>query len=407
MKKIVLIDLLKKITNKKNNYKYLPMLNGYTPIFSQFGNDIYASDVVQQAIVCIVDEMKKLQLVHERAIDNDLTTANNFLQPVLDNPNPIMTQSEFIEKFMWLLLLNYNSFIFPVWEGGKVTQLWPLKPRTVTFLEDLSNEIFIKFEFNNGHETILRYSDVIHLRLNYSVNDYMGGDELGQPNHSGLLKTLQINNVLLENVAKSLEASYSVNGIFKYNTLMDDGTIENNIKELEKQINNSASGFIGLDLKGEYIPIQRNLKVIDKDTLEFIDSKILRNWGVSIAILTGDYKKEQYEAFYQKVLEPKIIQIGQSFTKVLFTEKQKSFGNRISCYPEDLIFLNTTQKLELIRLLGDSGGLYENEKRKIMGLRPLPELQGVRKQSLNYVDVDIAGKYQVGDYSQGGEGDGI
>ena len=69
--------------------------------------------------------------------------------------------------------------------------------------------------------------------------------------------------------------------------------------------------------------------------------------------------------------------------------------------------LNFTQKLELIRLLGDSGGLYENEKRKIMGLRPLPELQGVRKQSLNYVDVDIAGKYQVGDYSQGGEGDGI
>ena len=42
-----------------------------------------------------------------------------------------------------------------------------------------------------------------------------------------------------------------------------------------------------------------------------------------------------------------------------------------------------------------------------MGLRPLSELQGVRKQSLNYVDVDIAGKYQVGDYSQGGEGDGI
>ena len=128
----------------------------------------------------------------------------------------------------------------------------------------------------------------------------MGGDELGQPNHSGLLKTLQINNVLLENVAKSLEASYSVNGVFKYNTLMDDGTIENNIKELEKQINNSSSGFIGLDLKGEYIPIQRNLKLIDKDTLEFIDSKILRNWGVSIAILSGDYKKSNMKLFIKR-----------------------------------------------------------------------------------------------------------
>ena len=49
--------------------------------------------------------------------------------------------------------------------------------------------------------------------------------------------------------------------------------------------------------------------------------------------------------------------------------------------------------------MGDSGGLYENEKRTALGLRPLPELEGVRKQSLNYVDVDIAAQYQVGKMS--------
>ncbi len=72
---------------------------------------------------------------------------------------------------------------------------------------------------------------------------------------------MQINNVLLENVAKSLEASYSVNGVFKYNTLMDDGTIENNIKELEKQINNSSSGFIGLDLKRRIYSDSKKFKI--------------------------------------------------------------------------------------------------------------------------------------------------
>ena len=41
-------------------WRFAPMVNGYTPIFSQFGTDIYASDVVQQALKCIVDELKKL-----------------------------------------------------------------------------------------------------------------------------------------------------------------------------------------------------------------------------------------------------------------------------------------------------------------------------------------------------------
>ena len=42
---------------KPKNSKFAPMLNGYAPLFSQFGTNIYASDVVQQALKCIVDEM--------------------------------------------------------------------------------------------------------------------------------------------------------------------------------------------------------------------------------------------------------------------------------------------------------------------------------------------------------------
>ena len=46
-----LIEFINKFKKPKNdNMKYAEMLNGYIPIFSQFGQDIYASDVVQQAI---------------------------------------------------------------------------------------------------------------------------------------------------------------------------------------------------------------------------------------------------------------------------------------------------------------------------------------------------------------------
>ena len=57
--------------------------------------------------------------------------------------------------------------------------------------------------------------------------------------------------------------------------------------------------------------------------------------------------------------------------------------------------MSVDQTLEMVRLLGDSGALYENEKRVAFGLKPLKELEGVRKQSLNYIDVNIATDYQL------------
>ena len=88
--------------------------------------------------------------------------------------------------------------------------------------------------------------------------------------------------------------------------------------------------------------------------------------------------------------------MSQAFTKGLFSDNERSYGNEIKFYPKELIFMSIDQTLEMIRLLGDSGALFENEKRAALGLKPLKELEGVRKMSLNYVDVNIANKYQTG-----------
>lgn len=402
---------------KKENPKqttYAEVLSGHAPIFSQFGQNIYASDVVQQAITCIVNEMKKLQPQHIRLNGNDVIPVNDSsLQRVLENPNPLMTTSEFIEKVTWLLFLNYNAFIIPTyyeWKDKNGVQhrryegLYPILPSQVDFIEDAGGRLYVKFKFNNGTEYTLKYSDVIHLKYRYSVNQYMGGNENGQPDNDALLKTLNLNHQLLEGIAKGMKASYAVNAVVKYNTMLDDGKTEKALKELESKLSKSESGFLPLDLRGEYIPISKDLKLVDKDTLEFIDSKILRQYGVSLPILTGDYTQEQYQAFYQKTIEPFVISYGQSFTKVLLSDREKGFRNKIQFYPEDLNFMGIKDVLEMIRLLGDSGGLYENEKRVALGMRPLQELVGVRMQSLNYVNVEIANKYQTGE-DDGGVGD--
>ena len=61
-----------------------------------------------------------------------------------------------------------------------------------------------------------------------------------------------------------------------------------------------------------------------------------------------------------------------------------------------MIFMTTGQKIEMINLLSPTGALFENEKRTILGLMPLPELEGKRYMSLNWIDANNADAYQVG-----------
>lgn len=407
-----LTNLFKKNEEKPTQSNYAEVMSGHAPIFSQFGTNIYASDVVQQAINCIVQEVKKLNVMHVKKNGNDLVPVNSDLQRVLNNPNPLMTTSDFLEKITWLLFLNYNVFIIPTYyewkdKDGTVKRkyngLYPILPSQVDFIEDASGQLFVKFRFANGQEYTVKYTEVIHIRKNYSVNQYMGGNESGQPDNEALLSTLNLNHQLLQGVASAMKSSYAVNGVIKYNTMLDEGKTETALKELEAKLSKSESGFLPLDLKAEYIPIKKELQLVDKDTLEFIDSKILRHYGVSLPILTGDFTKEQYEAFYQKSVEGLVVSYGQSFTKVLFTEREKGFNNEVKFLPEELIFMSVDQRIKMVTLLSNTGAIFENEKRVAFGLRPLAELEGKRYMSLNWVDVNIANQYQTGGGNNGTE----
>lgn len=388
------------------NRKFAPTMDGWLPIYSQFGTNIYASDVVQQALKCIVDEMKKLNPTHIRMVENDPIPVKGNVQDILRNPNELMTTNEFLEKICWLLLMNYNAFIIPTyytWVDDKTgaerryyESLYPIKPTQVDFIEDSSGRLFCHFWFLNGYDTTIPYDDVIHIRYNYSVNQYMGGNEMGQPDHRALLDTLELNNTLLHGVAKAMNASYAVNGVVKYNTLIADADIENSIAEFNRKLQNNESGILPMDLKADFIPLERKSEIVDEDTLKFVDDKILRNFGVPIDILRGDFSQDTYNAFYQKTLEPLIIAISQAFTKKLFTQRERAFGNRIELYPKELIFMTVQQTLEMINILSPTGALFENEKRVALGLRPMEALKGKRYMSLNWIDADKAAQYQTG-----------
>lgn len=399
-------DIKTKFNNKKTNIHYAKMMSGQTPVFSQFGNDVYASDIMQQCISCITDEVRKLRLQHIVKKDGKETIKESKLNKLFEyGVNEFMTTSDFLEKITYNLLKDMNSFIYPMFsyvydahgnvKKREVEGLYPLNPRKTTFyVDDATNVIYVKFTFASGDEYTLPYENVVHWRMRYTENEYLGGNKYGQAETDDLLQTVQINDRLIQSVQKSVESSMNTVGLMKYPLIVDQEKIDADVAKFEKALRNADSALIGMDAKSEFIPIKMDPKLIDKDTLEFIDNKILRHWGCSLPMLNGTATPAEHQAFYQKAIEPRIISLAQALTKVLFTPFEFANGNRVGAYPEELIFLNTEQKLSFATLMADRGALTNNQLLAIFGIPPY-EGGDVRYMSLNYCDVNIANQYQL------------
>lgn len=376
--------------NKQNVSKPLISTDWFTPFYSQYGNDIYKNIVVQQALNCIVREVKKLKPQHIIRKENRIISINDNIQRVLDNPNPLMTTTDFLEKITWQLYFNYNSFILPIYENGFLVYLYPIQPTQVDFLQDESEQIFIKFVFANAnYESIVKYSDVIHIRYNFSISEFMGGNKVGQPDNDALLQAVDLNNSLLSGVSKALKSSFAINGIVKYNTLMDDGKTELAVKQLSERLVNGDSGLLPMDLKGEFVPFQRQIQMIDSNTLKFVDDQILRNFGVPSSFLTGDYTKAQYESFFQKTIEPLITSYSQAFNKCLFKNQREK--HEILFNHKELEFMTTSEKIQWLTLASNVGAITINEMREIIGYPPYEDeaLGNSPIMSKNYGDATV------------------
>lgn len=403
---MALKDFFKNLTQgKPKGDQYMQMMTGYSPIFSQFGQDVYASDVVQNCIDVIATECSKLKPRHIRVdTDGKQTTVHGRLNRLFRvAPNDLMTTRDFIEKTIWQLYLNYNAFIYPTYDiitktdgttRREYTGLYVLDPDLVEFWTDKTDKIFITLKFANNKQFDLAYTDVIHLRKKFSANEVMGGGQNGQPDNAPLLKVLDINNTVMEGLKKGIKHSLTIRGILNINTMLDNDAQQKERERFEAALASGESGLLTADLKGDYIPLDANPKLLDKETLQFLENKVLHYYGVPLPILKGDFDDEQYQAFYEKTLEPLIISLGQAFTKTLFTDRELDTGNEVVFYPDKLLFTNTKNRIAVADILGNRGALTNNKLLELFGYPPY-EGGDVRYMNLNYVDVEIANDYQI------------
>ncbi len=372
-------------------------------VFTDFGNNISASDVVKICIDRIATHAAKLKPRYVKNLDNSsVVEKKGSLAYLLKyEPNPLMTPHDFIYRVVTLLYLNNNAFIYPVYDEStfKLKALYPIKPNSVEAVKDASGDLFLRFYFSDGKDYLLPYESVIHMRRFYGVNDVFGGSG-ALSDHAAILKTIKINDSVLQGIDNAIRSSFQIKGLLKINGLLSERDKKAQKDEFDKALKESTqsgnSSIVPVDLKSEYVPLNVDPKLVDSETLSFLHQKVINYFGVSEPIYKNDYSEDEYNAFYEGTIEGIAIAFSETFSKALLSRNALERGEQVVFYSERLQYASWNTKVTAIEKLMGLGILSLNESRSLLGLEPI-EGGDKRLQSLNYIDADNANKYQVGE----------
>lgn len=150
-----------------------------TSNLEQYGKSLYVFACVNK----IAKKTAAIPLELYRVMNSKGDTREIDSHPVLDllyKPNPHETKQEFLEKTIINLKLTGDAFWYKVRNsGGRVVELWNLRPDRMTVVTD--PVLFIKgYELAkfDGSKTVFAPEDIVHLKYADPINAYTGQSPL-------------------------------------------------------------------------------------------------------------------------------------------------------------------------------------------------------------------------------------
>ena len=212
----------------------------------------------------------------------------------------------------------------------------------------------------------MAYNNCIHLTRFTSKDGLYGG------NTEPIIKTLSIKHVLDEGIVNAIKTTSAIKGVIKTTQAM---LKPEDVKKMRDQFvkdfvdNADESGIGGLDATTTFTPVKIEPQTATQDQIKAFDEKILSYFGINENIIQSKYSEDEWNAFYESVLEPIGLQMSLEFTNKIFTPTEIFFGNEIIFESNRLQYASNTTKIDLLRY--GSNIMTINELREIFNLAPV------------------------------------
>ena len=378
------------------------LLNSYDNLYSLWDGNAYDESTVRDCVDTIARHFGKMRPRHilrrdgavQKTVDDDV----NYLLGT--KPNPLMTSSEFLEKFAAQYLMYANAFIYPQFgENGKLIALWPLHFAQVE-LREHQGELFCRFTFGLGDRTTVPYAGIIHVRRYFNRSDVWGDDAT-----EVMKDDLSMLKAVKSAITNAVANFGALRGILKWKQTLrpeDEAIAWQRFVDTYASTKN-GSGIGSLDNKADFQQINTPITTFDAKQMEYARNTIYRHFGLNDKIVTGQYNEDEYIAFYESVLEPLAVKLSQELTEKLFTKRERGWGNEVVLESNRLSYMSVASKIKVCEALTPIGCISINEVREMFGYAGV-EGGDERQVSLNYIKATDQSAYQTG-LLKGGEAD--
>lgn len=339
--------------------------NGYY----QWGGDLYRSDIVRSCIAPHVSATEKMYPVHimpENVKDDEYF----FIKKVLTEPNPYMSGGLLQAKLAAGLALNRNAFAYINRDrNGYPMELYPLSAVSVQALYDSRGLLYLQFQLQNGKQVTYPYTDVIHLRRDFYLNDVFG-----TPAVDALGPLMELVGTIDKGLQDAIKNGAIIRWLLKWNQ---------NIRpeDLKKQADSFAQAYLSTekngtgvaatDVKADIQQVKPTNYVPNITQISRTETRIQAFFGVNQAIIQNSYTENEWNAFYESEVEPVAKQMSDEYTRKLFSPRERQAGHRIVFSTNTMQTLSMETKLNLMEMV-DRGALTPNEWRESMNLPPVP-----------------------------------
>lgn len=393
-------NLIDTIFNVKPNtqedstkYTNAQLINSYTNFITNYNAEIYNDLSVRSCVDTIARHVAKLKPVHIIQDENGRNAQKSSINSLLANrPNIYMSTSDFLYKVASQLLYYGNAFVYIQKDNKQnINGFYPID-FTSCELKEYDNNLYLKFNFNNAKNIVIPYTDIIHIRRNYSTHDLLGQDA-----YKPLLETLTNLSKSRQSISNKVENGGKISGILKLSGMVSQSEWKTKAELFADWFKSSTSksgGVATIDSTADFIPVSTKAESAEEAQLKYLQSEVYSYFGINEAIVNGSYNETEWQAFYESIIEGIKIQLSQEFTAKVFTEKEKEYGNIIDFNSNRLTYASTTNKVNMVKELGALGLLTTNEARELFDLPPVED-GDKRLVSLNYINADKADEYQL------------
>lgn len=341
------------------------MLNWYTPKFTSYSGGIYESELIRAAINARATHISKLKV-------EMLGSARPVLRSKMQHaPNQFQTWGKFLYRLSTILDVHNTAFIVPVFdEYGEPSGIYAPLPSRCEMVQ--YNDVpYLRYEFGWGDKAAieLEYCGIM-TKYQYK-NDFMG------ETNRALFPTMDLIHIQNQGIEEGVKSAATYRFMAQLSNFAKAEDLAKERKRFTSEnFAKDAEGGGLLLFPNTYANIKQiDVKpwVVDADQMRIIKSNVYEYFGVNEDVLENKAFGDAWAAFYEGAVEWFAIQFSEVSTKMLFTLREQTNGNKVMATANRLQYLSNSDKLAVSSQMADRGLMTRNEIREIWNLPPLPE----------------------------------